>query len=38
MNFFQRNVREALEDLNMQYILKTKSQYKGDYFQQLDYV
>lgn len=38
MNFFQRNVRTALEDLSMQYITKNASKYQGDYFRQLDFV
>ena len=33
MNFFQRNVRGALEDLHLQY-LGQRPHYQGDYFQQ----
>lgn len=38
MNFFQRNVRTALEDLTAQYITNNASKYQGDYFRQLDFV
>lgn len=38
MNFFQRNVRTALEDLRMQYITNNATKYQGDYFRQLDFV
>lgn len=38
MNFFQRNVRTALEDLKMQYMTKNATKYQGDYFRQLDFV
>jgi hypothetical protein len=38
MNFFQRSVRNALEDLEMQYVKKTKPTYPTDYFQQVDFV
>lgn len=38
MNFFQRNVRTALEELSMQYIAKNATKYQGDYFRQLDFV
>jgi hypothetical protein len=37
MNFFLKNVMQALEDLREQYILKTRS-YSGDYFRQSAFV
>jgi hypothetical protein len=38
MNYFQRNVRTALEDLRLQYIVRNASVSGGDYFRQLDFV
>lgn len=37
MNFFQRSVRTALEDLKLQY-MGNAPKYQGDYFRQLDFV
>jgi hypothetical protein len=38
MNFFQRNVRTALEDLRGAYITKDGTVPKGDYFRQISFI
>jgi hypothetical protein len=38
MNYFQRNTRTALEDLNAYYITKTEKAPAGDYFRQVSFI
>lgn len=38
MNYFQRNVMTALEDLRMFYIIDTEQPPEGDYFRQLSFI